>query len=219
MPEPEVTPTPDQNDPAQPSPEEQAQAELEKARQQTEAEEKGRIEAERKLAELEAQKREMAFVDEVRDTARAAGLAFYESTANVVKLLKSEPGVDVDVYSGVIHHNGRKISLEDALRLFAGRHANLIERSAAELRHERETARGPKSKAELTTWKEKSDYIDKFGLSAYEQLPLTPPTSKRVEDMDPAEFARLPIRERIKARDKHGADGLARILEKNRRTK
>src|SRR5689334_9615672 len=99
MPEPEVTPT---LDPVTPelSPDEKAAAELEAAQQATAEEEQRRIAAEQNLAKVEAAKRELEFLDTVRDCARANGLKFYVPTKELVKLLAAEPQFNVDSQTG-----------------------------------------------------------------------------------------------------------------------
>jgi hypothetical protein len=221
MPEPEVTPTPETQpnvDPAtpQPTPEEQSVAALEAARQATADEEAKRIAAERKIAELETEKRHTAFLDEVRDCARDANLAFYVPTRELVKLVSAEPGFDVNVQNGTYHIDGKPTDLDTVLRTYAARHANLIERSAEQMRADREAANGPKSKAELRTWKEKSDYIDKFGLRAYEALPLKAARNVPISQMTNEDYHELSWAEKSKIIDRVGERGLVEIMNRRR---
>jgi hypothetical protein len=218
MPEPEVTPTPDPVTP-EPSPDEKAAAELEAAQQATAEEEQRRIAAEQNLAKVEAAKRELEFLDTVRDCARANGLKFYVPTKELVKLLAAEPQFNVDSQTGICHINGSKVELADALREFSQRHANLIERSAEQMRADREAANGAKSKAELRTWKEKSDYIDKFGLRAYEALPLKAARNVPISQMTNEDYHELSWAEKSKIIDRVGERGLVEIMNRRRNQK
>lgn len=219
-----VTPAQDQQivDPAQktqePTPEEKQAAELEAAQKATAEEEQRRIEVERKLAELETQKREMEFVDSVRDCARANGLKFYVASKELVRLLHDEPGIDVDVQAGTCHINGNRAELVDVLREYATRHENLIERSREELQADRERQREVKSKAELKTWKERAEFIDKHGLRAFEALPLKVARNVPISQMTNEDYHELGWAEKSKIIDKVGERGLAEIMNR-RRTK
>lgn len=215
-----VTPDPAQTDPAHTpelSPEQKAAAELEAAQQATAEEERKRIEAERKIAALETEKRHTAFLDEVRDCASSANLTFYVPTRELVKLVSAEPGFDVNVQNGTYHIDGKPTDLDTVLRTYATRHANMIERSAEQMRADREAANGPKSKAELKTWKEKSDFIDKHGLRAFEQLPAKAARNVPISQMTNEQYHALPWSEKSKIIDKVGERGLIEIM--NRREK
>jgi hypothetical protein len=222
MPEPEVTPAPDQpTDPAQNmpelSPEEKAAAELEAAREQTEHEEQRRLDAEKRLSEVTAAKRRLDFENEVRDAVANSGIKFYLRTSELIRLMSDEPGVDL---SGERPHlDGKPTDLDTLIRAYADRHSTMLERTREDLQRERETKQGAKSKSELKTWAEKSAYIDKFGLQAFERLPLHPVTNKPLSQMTAAEYAALPRSEKIKHVDHHGADGVARIIAANERNR
>jgi hypothetical protein len=94
----------------------------------------------------------------------------------------------------------------------------MIERSREQLQREREMSQGPRSKSELKSWKEKSDYISKYGLDAFEALPLKAARNVPISQMTNEDYHELSWAEKSKIIDRVGERGLVEIMNR-RRTK
>lgn len=172
-------------------------------------------EQEKQAAELaekdakEAQLRAALDEDELLKTVRAAReearIKFHINTTELIKMLRSEKGFDVDAASQTIVIDGRRSDFETALSIFARRHENLREFT----KEEWAAKHAPKkevTKADLQTVTQKVAFIREHGRDAYLALSDTPtPSDAEIHKMSLAEFSKLPVRVKSQYISKYGS--------------
>lgn len=189
---------------------------LEEAARLTEEAEAQRIEAEQRAAKADAALQRTRHLQNIRECVDHLGLKFYLSTAELEKLMSVEP--DFDLRPGHSYVNGKRVELSEMIEEFAQRHANLREESARDRAEKAEAAKygSVRAKSDLYDVASKCEFINRFGLGAYERLPLsTPPDPQHWTSMTTAEFARMPASVKSKIYGEHGANSVSRQLIAN----
>ncbi|MBA3914640.1 MAG: hypothetical protein H0X25_12505 [Acidobacteriales bacterium] len=189
-------------------------AELDRAQQETEAESEKRVEAERREGELQAEADDLKMKGRLRDRTKELGIKHYGRFSEVYDLLKKEPGFNLEPRTGVVYIDGRKVTEDEMLTEFFQRHANWRDRNESEYRKEKAMRDAPQSKEELRTWQAKTDFISRYGLDAWTELPLkaTPKVSTSV--MTDKQYYALPLAKKTEIIAKIGEAGVAEILQR-----
>jgi hypothetical protein len=185
---------------------------LEEARRARIAEEKALAESQQRTAEALEERRQIAFSTRLRAEIAATGLKSYLSDEELKLVMQKEFKFNIGSNGSfsLTDERGRQVEFSAALEsmatskgyLFDGRTTQRLHRQDKEI-----------TRADLTTFAEKSEYIKKFGLEKFEQLKAKPSVpAGHVLSMNAAQYSQLSLAERSKFVATYGSDAVAEIL-------
>jgi hypothetical protein len=190
------------------------QLQLETVRKENLAAQERLAEQQQNAAAAQKERQEIAFNTNLERAIAGTGL----KTLSVVDpkefldVVKSFLRFDVkaDGSFDVIDGKGRSVDFDDAFREFAIQRAVFFDgRSLRSL----QTPPDELCKSEMTT-AQKSAYVAKFGLAAFEKIPLLAPNKYNLATLDAATYSKLSPAEKAKIIAKIGEAGVSEILRR-----
>jgi len=192
--------------------------ELEEAKRGRIAEEQKLAEEQQRVAAVLEERRRTALSENLKREIMATGLRPYDSPEDL-KLVMEKQGIKFNINNNgtfdLTDANGRRVEFGAALESLAKDRRWLFDGRSLH-RLDRQEQRGEITRADLKTTAEKSAYISKFGLAAFEALKQRPSgsTSTNVLTMRAADYNRLGLREKSKLIDEYGTAAVQEILRR-----
>jgi hypothetical protein len=190
---------------------------LEETKRSRIAEEKELAESQQRVAEILEERRNIAFSESLRKKILATGLKSYCSDEELRLVMAKRYTFNVHNNGSfdLADANGRRVEFGSALESLAEEKKFLFDGRSLK-RLQRDEQRGEMTRADLRTTAEKSAYISKFGLAAFEALKARPsgPTSTNVLTMRAADYNKIGLREKSRIIDEFGTAAVEEILRR-----
>jgi hypothetical protein len=163
------------------------------------------------------ERRDTAFNENLRKEILATGIKSYCSDEELRLVMAKRYTFNVHSNGSfdLTDANGRRVEFGAAFESLAEEKRYLFDGRTLQ-RFDRQEQRGEITRADLRTTAEKSAYINKFGLAAFEALKQRPsaPASTNVLTMRAADYNRLPLREKSRIIDEFGTATVEEILRR-----
>jgi len=165
------------------------------------------LQAQRESEQLRSEQKAFLAEQNLKDAA-LAGPKFYDAGL-AVTLAKAQYDLRFDDEgqgTGVV--NGRRVPLTDVFVEIAQKHPSLVDGRSLRGMREAEDKPPIKARSEMSQ-AEKIEFLHKFGLEAWEKLPVRPMRTVQVRTM--ADYLSLPMNAKMQFIEKHGPDAVGRL--------
>jgi hypothetical protein len=181
-------------------------------------EEREQLTAERLKSEAEAERlsketKQLKLTQAINQAVADTGIGFYPSPSDLTKLLDGRAELDDSGALRLRRADGSFANFTDAVKEFAMANRWALKNPGPIVEEKKF-----ESRADFDTLEEKISYIDRFGLRAWEKLPLTtPPKQKEVKDMCAEDYVALPTKAKIEIVNRYGTGTIEQIMSRHKK--